>query len=266
MAHIAEWLKNLDQKLNPPGCETVFVPSRVGEQSCCKVGIVHEHRFAFYYWALYSHDQGKKPPPVLITLDSHDDIGVQSEVIPGDLDNLNFGNQTELALFAWLRLRSLNDGHILPALYLNFFSDVYVLNKPQDSLVFRAPNSKMEYEDREGNIHAVKFFRHADKLMRDLPPDIPVYLDIDLDYFAVNNSQADELLGSESLLPDNEIKKILSFKSPFMKLLLYRLIGLTIALEPKYCGGLLNSFHLLDILNREFFNGTLCTHSCDWAK
>jgi len=266
MDRIAEWFNNFDQELDPPGCETVFVPSRTGKQDCCTVGIVHEHRFAFYYWGLYSHTRGKKPLPILITLDSHDDIGVPSEVIPRDLDSLNLGNHAELALFSWLRLRSLNDGHILPALYLNFFSDVYVLNKPQDSLVFRAPNSKMEFVDRGGNIHAVKFYRQADKLMRDIPPEIPVYLDIDLDYFAVSNSQADDLLGSENLQPDGEIKKHLSLKSPFMMLLLNRLVGLTIALEPKYCGGLLNSYHLLDILNREFFDGTLCTHSCNWAN
>ena len=42
--------------------------------------------------------------------------------------------------------------------------------------------------------------------------------------------------------------------------------SLTIALEPKYCGGLLNSLHLLDILNREFFDGTLCTQSCNWKN
>lgn len=264
---IVEWINSIQGWLDPPGCETEFVSLPTAKQGCCTVGIVHEHRFAFIFWALYSHDRGKTPP-ILITLDSHNDIGVPNEVIPDDLDNLNIGNRTELGLFAWLRLRSLNDGHILPALYLDFFSDVYVLlNKDQDSLEFQ-PSSSVpeEYEDRMGKMHAVKFYRHADQLLRDLPVETPVYLDIDLDFFATDNPQAGSLLGSERPLPDNEISSILSLEEPFMSLLLNRIVGLTIALEPKYCGGLYNSLHVLDILNREFFDGTLCTHSCKWKK
>jgi hypothetical protein len=264
---IIEWVNAMQGWLDPPGCETEFVSLPTPRNGSCTVGIVHEHRFAFFYWALYSHDRSE-PHPILITLDSHNDIGVPREVIPDDLDNLDIGNRTELGLFAWLRLRSLNDGHILPALYLDFFSDVYVLlNKDVSSLEFQLSNSgPKKYNDRMGKMHAVKFYRHANQLLRDLPAETPVYLDIDLDFFAIDNPQAGSVLGSERLLPDNEISSILSLEEPFMGLILNRIVGLTIALEPKYCGGLHNSLHVLDILNYEFFDGTLCTHSCKWKK
>ncbi len=262
---ITKWCSNIDERLDPPGCETEFVSLPSGKKGCCTVGIVHEHRFAFFFWGLYSHDRGKKSPSVLITLDSHNDVGAPNEVIPDDLDNLNIDNHTELGLFSWLRLRSLNDGHILPALYLNFFSDVYVLNKPED-LVFQPANSQTEHYDCKGNKHTVKFYRQADQLLQNLQSGVPVYLDIDLDFFTTTNPQAGSRLGSERLLSDNEIKAILSLKGPFMAQLLDRIVGLTIALESKYCGGLLNSLHLLDILNCEFFDGTLCTQSCNWKN
>ena len=263
---IAEWLKNTDGRLDPPGCETVFAPHPTKEQGCCKVGIVHEHRFAFFFWGLYSLDN-EGIIPALVTIDSHDDTGVPSEVIPEDLDNLDIRNRIELGLFAWLRLRSLNDGHILPALYLNFFSDVYVLlNNNEDAREFGFSHTELQQKDRSGGMHKVKFYQHSEHLLRDLPPDTPVFLDIDLDFFAVDNPEAGAVLGSDLIRSDAEIRSTLSINGPLIGPLLNRIVGLTIALEPYYCGGLINSLHALDILNRELFDGTLCTHSCKWKK
>lgn len=261
---ITEWLNSIHGWLDPPGCEAEYVSLPTDDQRCCPVGIVHEHRFAFFFWGLYANGQSK-PHPALITLDSHDDVGVPSEVIPDDLDNLNIGDRTELGLFAWTRLRSLNDGHIRPALYLNFFSDVYVLiNKGEDYDEIMSSGKEQHQKDREGRIHQVKIYRAAAQLLKDIPQDCPVFLDIDLDFFAKENPEAGSRLGSEILKSDDEIRSILSLEGHLMGSLLNRLVGLTIALEPKYCGGLCNSLHVLDILNREFFDGTLCTHSCKW--
>lgn len=116
---ITNWLKDFDRYLDPPGCESSFVSLPGRDEASCTIGIVHEHRFAFYFWGLYSNDRNSRNS-ILISVDAHDDTGVPSEVIPDDLNDLNIHNRTELGLFAWLRLRSLNDGHILPALYLNF--------------------------------------------------------------------------------------------------------------------------------------------------
>ncbi|BDV43388.1 hypothetical protein GURASL_23110 [Geotalea uraniireducens] len=262
---IVKWLNDIQGWLEPPGCETEFTAQPGNDCTCCTVGIVHEHRFAFYYWALYSSERDKhRPLPALITLDSHDDVGVPGEIDVEDLDTLHLSNRTELGLFAWTRLRRLNDGQILPALYLNLFSDVYVLmNNEEDREEFLSSFEEQQLKDRYGNVHTVKYYQQVDQLMQNLPSDIPVFLDIDLDFFAVDNPAKDRL-GSEILRPDDFIKSFLSIDGPFFGPLLKRIVGLTIALEPKYCGGLLNSLRVLDILNRELFDGTLCTDDCKW--
>ena len=87
--------------------------------------------------------------------------------------------------------------------------------------------------------------------------------------FASNHRTATEAgaaLGSEILMPDSEIRSFLSIDGPLLRSLFNRIVGLNIALEPRYCGGLVNSLHVLDILNHEFFDGTLCTNSCKWNK
>ena len=263
---IAKWLNEYNRYLDPPGCEESYVSLPGNDSGCCTVGIVHEHRFAFYFWGLYSSDK-RLPHAALISIDAHDDAGVPHEVIPDDLDNLNFQNRTELGLFAWLRLRSLNDGHILPALYLDIFSDVYVLlNDREDSAAFKTNRSEHQQKDRNGLMHTVKYYRNPEELLCDLPKGSPIYLDIDLDYFAIKNPDAEPVLGSENLVPDADIRSFLSINGPLLGPILNRIIGLTIALEPEYCGGLVNSLHVLDILNKELFGGTLCTNSCEWKK
>jgi hypothetical protein len=263
---ITEWIDSIQGWLDPPGCEVDYAPLPTGDNGCCTVGIVHEHRFAFFFWGLYASDR-KGPLPALITIDAHNDVGVPGEVIPDDLDTLHIDNRTELGLFVWTRLRSLNDGHILPALYLNFFSDVYVLmNNGEGYHEIRCSGKEQQQRDREGHLHRVRFYRYANQLLNDLPQDGPIFLDIDLDFFAKENPEAGSLLGSELLKSDDEIRAVLSIEGSLMRSLLDRIVGLTIALEPKYCGGLCNSLHVLDILNGEFFNGTLCTHSCRWKK
>lgn len=265
---ITKWLKNLNfhGHLNPPGCETSFagLPGRSG--GCCTVGIVHEHRFAFYYWAQYYADK-TLPHAALISVDAHDDTGVPSEVIPEDLDHLNISDRIELGLFAWLRLRSLNDGHILPALYLNFFSDVFVLlNDREDSAAFEPVSSEQSLIDRNGREHKVRIYDNPEKLLHDLPKNSPVFLDIDLDYFALDNPEAGSVVGSEKLMDDKEIRSFLSVNGPLIWPIFNRIWGMTIALEPNYCGGLVNSLHVLDILNEELFEGTLGAHSCEWKE
>ena len=228
---IAKWLNDVDGWLDPPGCETVFTPHPGNEHSCCTVGIVHEHRFAFYYWALFSREKDKLGPrPALITLDSHDDVGVPSEVNVNDLDNLQIGNRTELGLFAWLRLRRLNDGHILPALYLDFFSDVYVLmNNNEDPEDFKLSYEYQQQQDRNGNMHTVKYYQNMDQLLRDFPQDNSVFLDIDLDFFTNCNFEKGSYLGLKS---DSFISSFLSIDGPLLGAILRRIEGLTIALEP----------------------------------
>jgi len=264
---ISDWYANATGYLDPPGCKEVIVPHPKFKNNACNIGIVHEHRFAFYFWGLYAIDKKRPNAPILITLDSHKDIGALNDVIPEDLNNLDLSDRKELGLFTWLRLHPHNDGHIRPALYLNFFSNVYaLLNKDGGSCEFDQSATEAEQEDREHRQHLIRFYSDIEKLLRDIPSECPIYLDIDLDFFANNDPNANRILGAAILKSDDEIISILSINGALMKSTLDRIAGITIALEPRYCGGILNSLHVLDILNQEMFSGTLCTNTCKWKE
>lgn len=264
---IIEWINSHRKCFRPPGCEHDYVPHQTRQDRACTVGIVNEHRFAFYYWAQYAVDKRKPQHAVLVSLDYHKDVGVTSDVVPKDLDYLNLERDIELGLFTWLRLPSNNDGQIRPALYLDFFSDAYILiSKDMDAKEFKRCYPTVKQNGKNSNAHTIRYYQDVKCLLQDLSPKCPVFLDIDLDYFTFENPEPDSKRGSEMLRPDALIRSTLSINGNLMKSIIDRLVGMTIALEPGYCGGLVNSLHILDILNNEFFNGSLCTDSCQWKE
>ncbi|KPA13516.1 hypothetical protein MHK_006279 [Candidatus Magnetomorum sp. HK-1] len=261
---IFKWLENHNNQgiIHPPGCEDSIVAHPI-KNECCNAGIVHEHRFAFYFWGLYHLENSLEnsfSKTILISIDSHDDVGVPNEVVPEDLDNLNLKNNLELGLFSWLRLRKLNDGHILPALYLDFFSDAYILLNTQNT------RKNFKQKDINDSLHSIKYFNNIEDLLSVIPLNCKVFIDIDLDYFARENHEAGLVLGSEYLIPDDEIRSFLAIDGQIFSTFLDRIAGITIALEPRYCGGFANSLHVFNILNEELFDGTLCTSNCKWKS
>lgn len=263
---ITKWFKDLRWGLRPPGCFVDFVESPIdSERLCVNVGIVYEHRFAFYYWARFYHECRERyrqifsNNPILISIDYHNDVGADADCKQSDLEQLNLNDETELSLFCWCYLNPLNDGHILPALYLDFFSDVYVLNKNKQTLC-----CDRFYEDRYHNKHEIKYFHEIDTLVDQLATiNSPIYLDIDLDYFT-NYFDREEKLGSSKMHTPQRIRDILNLKNSLMSKIFPNLAGLTIALEPKHSGGFNQSMKIFDILNSEFFDNTLLTDSCVW--
>ena len=197
--------------------------------------------------------------PVLVTVDSHDDVGADSDVMIEDLDNLNLKDDVHLGIFSWLRLRRLNDGHILPALYLDFFSDVYVLmNDPEGDFGSRS------FVDKNGVEHNIYYFEAEQDLLDALPDDEKVYFDIDLDYFSSENPKTGNVHGSQIQCSDKDIKKFFCNPKGLFKTLQPLFVGMTIALEPKYCGGYANCMNAFNILNQEVFNNTLNTENSKW--
>jgi len=270
---VRKWLSEVRGWLEPPGCETIHMESPVHPRKmCCTVGIVHEHRFAFFYWALFAHDRYSRKsgydfdPPVLVTVDYHDDIGGDCDFIADDLKSLDLTDRSELGLFCWCRLRRLNDGHVAPALYLNMFSDVYVLLKQnREGRRMYPEQATRTQRDRRGRDHTIRYFDRPVDLVRALEADDRhVYLDIDLDYFTREDEEGGGKLGDERLVSRRSIKRLLSFDGRFISCVFPRLVGFTIALEPQYCGGLAQSLEILDILNEELFGRTLCTDDCRW--
>ncbi|MBT3577555.1 hypothetical protein HN499_01965 [archaeon] len=257
------WIKDKNAWISPPGCLEGIMSVPSGEDKALSVGLVMEHRFAFYFWALFaSKRKSVEPKPILISLDSHDDVGTEGEVygLRDDLNQLNLKNRLELGLFSWLRLRQLNDGQILPTLYLNFFSDVFILRNAK-----QLDNCNSNHKDREGNPHKIRQFCEVEELLNEIPENCPIYLDIDLDFFTTIESNWGRKR-EEQLKSETEIRSFLSLKGQFMKPIIDRLVGLTIALEPEYCGGLFNSLRVLEILNEEFFNSTLLCFESVWNK
>jgi hypothetical protein len=51
-----------------------------------------------------------------------------------------------------------------------------------------------------------------------------------------------------------------------MSIIFPKLVGLTIALEPRHCCGYSNSMKIFDILNKELFSNTLLTENSRWNK
>lgn len=250
----------------PPGCSVQHAPMPSGQNGCCTIGVVHEHRFAFYYWALFSVKYGN-PPPVLLTIDYHNDIGTEDDVRPNDLVNININNRLELSLYSWLCLRHLNDGHISPALYLNFFSDTYALMSKDEeggSWEFTPEYRQMNILDfAEGN-HLINHLANEQEALETIDDKAPVFLDIDLDYFTRENPATGKTRGSEIRISDNEIVSFFSKKRGLIQTILPRVVGMTIALEPKYCGGLTNSLHIFELLNHSLFDGSIFTDNFRW--
>jgi hypothetical protein len=198
--------------------------------------------------------------PALISLDYHNDVGCPGDYDEEELRNLDARDETLLGLFAWLGLPRKNDGHILPAAYLNSIGDVYVILKKLNS---GPQGSNFEVEDLNGSTHRIQYFSSVSSLVAELQRKAPseVYLDIDLDFFT--ESPADDF-ASIRLVSDSVIEETLSPSAKLMEFVLPRLSGLTIALEPRYCGGIQNSFHILQQINELLFSSGLFHSNCKW--
>jgi hypothetical protein len=225
----SEFLASLTAKLrsiHPPGCFSEFVehpfPSNRKSQSV-EVGFVMEHRFAFYYWIKSKQqlqrdrhpsqriDDERFTPPDLVTWDWHDDCGADGDVIEDDLATLNQSDEEEVALYSWAGLCSLNDGHILPALWLSALGNVYIIQKQRQDC--RSENRN--FVDRFGHEHKVFYFRS----LKDFPRTFErtttgtgVIWDIDLDYFTSGRCVPDQPY--TQALTGREITAMLSPDTP----------------------------------------------------
>lgn len=263
---LKQWLAEVRGRLYLPGIDADFVESpKLKNTMACTIGVVHNHRFAFYFWSEFNKEfSGKKfsstqNTPLFVSIDFHDDSGTESDFDKKEIEEVDVSDDITLSLYCWLRLHPLNDGHILPALYLNYFSDAYILLKR------RFDNDERRHIfDKHNNMHSINYFKEPIKLIEMLRQkvDHPIYLDIDLDYFVKEDSS--EIKGAGKLVPIDEIREFLNLRKPFMETLHRNLVGLTIALEPKYCGGMKNSLQVLNVLNEEFFDGSLFTERCKW--
>ena len=155
-------------------------------------------------------------------------------------------------------LRSINDGHIAPAMWLNAIGDVYAVIK-QDI----EEKEDYTFEDRYGKNHTVRYLKSPEDFLDAWTYHFNGLLwDIDLDYFM----EAEEIPDQQytPILSDSQIVNLLDLDNEWVKIILPELRGITIALEPEYTGGLSNSLHLFKQWEDAFFKTPIFDKNCCW--
>lgn len=245
--------------IHPPGTYQTVLGHPSGRDAAVYVAVVHEHRFAFYYWLKWVLDGPQRTDrPVLVTFDWHQDLVPPAPNERQELEQLNQNNPNSVALFCWGKLRPANDSHVLSAAYLNLIGDVYVVCKHQ----MTPPESLL---DCQGNAHRIRCFGTKDQLFAELKPANPrhVVLDVDLDYFT-ESKNPDGGGPDVELVSDDTIKELFNADTEFMKWVFERFVGMTIAMEPEFCGGLRNSHHIFGVIDDALFRPPLLRDGCQW--
>ncbi len=254
-----------NQYLKLPNADYEIMSHPNGTDNTIELGLVKDHRFAFYFWFKWwkktkrKLEQNVEKAPSLVTIDWHRDLCTPCESEQEDLNALNLKSYKEVALFSWDKLNQLNDGHILSAAYLNLIGDIYVLCKQEDL------NTEESFNDHWGNEHKIICCESIEDLLKELSQNSieKIYFDIDLDYFTKSD---DPCGGGENvrLMSDNEITSILDSNSDFMKWVFERMEGMTIATEPDFCGGLSNSNKIYNLVDTTLFKGHLFSKNARW--
>ena len=215
--------------------------------------VIKEHRFAFFYWMKWYKklkDEGTiDKPPLLVSIDWHTDL-TTSESEKKDLDGVEDYNQADMALFCWGKMNANNDGQIWAAAYMNIISDIVLLKRQHsiDGL------DGEPFVDKEGNAHNIFEFNDVQEFEKFLinREDTNVFFDIDLDYFITSEGNFTDR-DSWTMMKKKRIKKLINTNRSFVKWILKRLEGFTIATEPDYCGGILKSCKILTIIEEQLF-------------
>lgn len=250
--------------LGLPNSDYTIIAHPNGADEAIEIGLVRDHRFVFYFWFKWWKktkrrlDDSTVNAPVLVTIDWHRDLCAPCESEKQDLISLNLESHKEVALFSWDKLNRLNDGHILAAAYLNLIGDIYVLCK-QDG------DDENSFFDQWGNEHKAICFNSKESLFEELSKnDIQeIYFDIDLDYFT---DSSDPCGGGEDLvlMREQDILSILDINSELIQWIFKRMEGMTIATEPEFCGGVINSNKIYSLVDDTLFDGQLFAGNETW--
>lgn len=248
--------------IEPPGAMRQILSHPVKENGVVELAIFQEHRYAFFYWNKWFRKGNFSRPPCLVSLDWHQDLCYPCETEKEWLKELNLSNDGDISIFSWAKLAGNNDGHILSAAYLNLIGDIYVHCR-QESFIDAWKDE--ELIDIHGNIHKIKKFKNIEDLENTLvkSDENHVFFDIDLDFFVLESGLHNGTFNF-TYLKEEEINKILNYKSTLINWIFERLVGFTIATEPEHCGGLLESNKFLDLINKSYFNPGLFKPESDW--
>lgn len=248
-----------DEYLLPPGCKDSILQHPSGSNEAVELALFQDHRFAFFFWSRWTRKLGlEKRPPTLVSLDWHEDLAAPGGEELDELIGLNQGDPREVSLFCWERLNPINDGHILAAAYLNLIGDIYVVRKQIES-------SDNSFEDSQGRSHRICCFGTIEELLVELKQaqGERVFFDLDLDYF----TESPDLCGGGGevqLVSDDAVRSVLDPKGELLGWVFERFAGMTIATEPEFCGGVINSNRLLSVVSDCLFYPQLMGHGATW--
>lgn len=240
-------------KCDPPGTFREMVSHPAGNDHTIEKAIIMEHRFAFFFWMKWRNelqdsgllDQGM---PTLITIDWHRDLAPPPDEQKEKLENLDQNNLSDISNYVWAQFDQTNDGHILCAAWLNLIGDIILLKNSADEM-------QDTFIDKDGNEHTIFEFREYSRFKEFLLQrnDQNIFFDIDLDYFIHGKGQ--RFYSEEfSRYTDDEIKDVIDPHNSLFKHILPTIDGMTVALEPGYCGGISNSCKIMDIVNSQLFD------------
>lgn len=244
-----------DGDLDPPGTYRSIIDHPGKRNAALEIGIVHEHRFAFWFWNQWQRGELPSPPPDLVSIDWHKDLGFEASE---SLAELNTNDDNEVALYAWTQLNSLNDCHILAAARLGIIGNVYVLCKQDDP-------EEMSFHTLNGT-STVRAFHDVTAFVDVIQRSESVILDIDLDYFTTQSEYDDSNTIRVSRNNQIEMETLLAPSGEIISAVLPVLNGVTIAIEPEWCGGFARAHRLFACLNRILFDNTLLSNSARWTK
>lgn len=238
--------------LMPPGTylETLEHPS--GDSRSMELAIFKEHRFAFYFWNRWKNNSKPDlPPPVLITIDWHRDLAPPSDAEKDALGQLELTQEDKVSEFIWSALNTHNDSHLLSAAFLNIIGDILLLKNYGDE-------SQSVYKDHEGNHHRIQEFRNLDNLEKAVSErqNKRYILDLDLDFFVKGKVYSHQLEEVEPYTLE-EIAGVINPHATLFQELFQELEGITIASEPRYCGGILKSNRILEHVMQQLFSDDL---------
>lgn len=250
-----------DEYMRPPGTYYDILAHPADSKRAVEVAVVQDHRFAFFYWLKWRNRHSKQiKPPSLVSLDWHQDLVAPCDLECEWLRQLDIHDYKAVSFFCWDKLHCLNDGQILAAAYLNIIGDVHVLQKQRDDF-------PVKFEDISGGVHAVRCYDTNDDLLEAVSSQEhpSVILDIDLDYFTESSSPCGN--GADlKLVAREDITRCLQQNGKLMSWVLPRICGMTIATEPEFCGGLINSNYLFGIVNDILFYPPLLSGEADWRR